>query len=82
MDGLKVFGAAVAGYALATVAAFALTRGNGGGGGNVRRRCGRLYIVVPPQDGAPRKAEAFDWRKGGNEPEGNGGAESANEGEG
>lgn len=69
MDGLKIIGAAVAGYALATAVALALTRRNEGGG-NVKRRCWRHYIVVRPQDDAPRNAEAFDWRKPGNEPEG------------
>lgn len=81
MDGLKIIGAAVAGYALATAVALALTRRNAGRG-NVKRRCGRLYIVVHPQDDAPRKAEAFDWRKGGNAPEGKESADSADKGEG
>lgn len=78
MDGLKIIGAAVAGYALATAVALALTRRNADGG-NVRRHCGRLYIVVRPQGDAPRKAEAFDWRKDGAEPEGKEGADGANE---
>lgn len=42
----------------------------------VVRRGGRKYAVVPPQADAPRKAEALDWRKPGNEPGGKEDAES------
>lgn len=43
----------------------------------VVRRGGRKYVVVPLRGDAPRKAEAFDWMKPGNEPGGKEGAWSA-----
>lgn len=52
------------------------------GGLRVTRRGRRKYVVIPPYGAEPRKAEAFDWRKPGNAPEGKEGAWSVGNREG